>query len=110
MRGIRRRARHDRHAPGHHLDGRIDHVQPFIVRERGRLASSSAGDKKIYAGLNLPRRQIAQRSVIDGAILMKRSDQCSTTATKLHANKITRMGQCGNGWWNYTSRQTSLKS
>jgi hypothetical protein len=75
-----------------HLDGRIDHVQPFIVRERRRLAGGSARNEKIDAGLHLPRHQVAQGSVINRAILMKGSYERCTTATELHANKITRMG------------------
>ncbi len=95
--GVRCRARQDGYAPRHDLDSRVDHVQPFIVHESRRLARGSAGNQKIYAGLHLPRHQIAQGSIINRAILMKRSDQRGTTATELHGNKIARMGLRGNG-------------
>ena len=97
VRGVRSRTRHNRHTPRRYLDGGVDHVQPLVMAESRRLASGSAGDQKIYARLHLPCHQIAQSSVVNRAILMKRSDQRGTTATELHVNKITRMRFRGNG-------------
>ena len=77
--------------------------------ERGSFASGAAGDQKIDAGFHLPRHQVAQGSVVDRSILMKRSDERGTTATKLHEYKITRMG-CARKRGVYNSRHTSLKS
>ena len=91
VRRVGRRSGDDGHAPGRDFDGRVDYVQPLVVRERGRLAGGAAGNQKINAGLDLPRDQIAQGSVVDRTILMKRSYQCSATSTELHRNKITRM-------------------
>ncbi len=70
--------------PGRDFDGGIDDVQPFVVSEGRSLAGGAAGNKKIDAGLDLPRDQIAQGRVVDGTILMKRSYKCSATATELH--------------------------
>jgi hypothetical protein len=39
----------------------------------------------------LPRDQIAQGGVVDGAVLMKRGDQSGAASTKLHRDKIARM-------------------
>src|SRR6202034_2708792 len=110
VRRVRGSSRHDRHAPSRYLDGRVNYMKPFIVRESRCLAGSAAGNQKIYSGLHLPCHQIPQSSVINRTILMKRSYKCRTAATELHANKITLMGGHGNGWRNYNSRQTALKS
>jgi hypothetical protein len=91
VRRVRSRSGDDGDASGHNFDRGIDHVQPFVVGERGRLAGGAARNQKINARLDLPRNQIAQGCVVDRTILMKRSYQCGATATELHRNKITRM-------------------
>ena len=114
--GVGRGSGNDGESSGRDLDGRVDDVQPFVVVERGSLAGGAAGHKKIDAGLDLPRDQIAQSRVVDGTIRMKGSYECSATATELHRNKITRMGAegklpgCPDVVDSYSSRHTSLKS
>ncbi len=131
VRGVRRGSGDDGDASGGDFDGGVDHVEPFVVGERGRLAGGAAGNEKINAGLDLPRDQIAQGCVVDGAILMKRSYECGATATELHRNRIARVRVEGNSVGSsqtielrsmdsrgrlsphigsYSSRQTSLKS
>jgi hypothetical protein len=68
------------------------------VGESRRLARSAAGDEEINAALDLPGYQVAQGSVVNGAILMKWSDQRCTTAAKIHLIKIARIAFDGNGW------------
>ena len=94
VRGVGSRAGDDGHASGRDFDRGVDYAQPFVVSERGSLAGGAAGHEKIDARFDLPRDQIAQGRVVDGAILMKRSDECSATATELHRNRIARVGPC----------------
>ncbi len=89
---VRGGAGHNRHAPSRHFDRDIDDLQPFVVRKRGRLAGGAAGDQKIDARFHLPRDQVAQGSLVDGAVLLEWSDQCRTAATELHEIKITLIG------------------
>ena len=96
VRGVGGRAGHDGDASGDDFDGGVDDVQPFVVGERGSLAGGAAGNQEINAGLDLPRDQIAQGSVVDGAVLMKRSYERSATSTELHRNRITRVRVEGN--------------
>ena len=103
VRGVGRSSGDDGDAPGCDFDGGVDHVQPFIVSERGRLAGGAAGNEKINAGLDLPRDQIAQGCVVDRAILMKRSYERGATATELHRNRITRMRVEGNSTAQFTN-------
>src|ERR1700694_4096488 len=64
------------------------------MREGRRLTGRATGNQEINPRFHLPRHQVAQGSVIDGAILSKRSDQSRTTATELHEIKITLIGVC----------------
>ena len=89
--GVGRRSGHDGDASGDNFDGGVDHIKPLVVSECGRFAGGAAGYKKIDAGLDLPRDQIAQSNIVDGAILMKGSYQCGATATELHRNRIARV-------------------
>ena len=91
VRGVGRGSGDDGDASGYDFDGGVDDVQPFVVGERGRLAGGAAGNKKIDSRFDLPRDQIAQGCVVDGAILMKGSYEGGATATELHRNRITRM-------------------
>ena len=96
VRGVGGGAGDDGNASGCDFDGGVDHVEPFVVRESGSLAGGAAGNEEINAGFDLPCDQIAQGCVVDGAVLMKGSDEGGATATELHRNKITRMGSDGN--------------
>ncbi len=91
VRRVRGCAGNDGDASGGDFDGRVDDVQPFVVRESRSLAGGAAGDEEIDARFDLPRDQIAQGGVVDGAVLMKRSDQSGAASTKLHRDKIARM-------------------
>ena len=89
LRGVRGRAGHDGHASGGDFDGHVDHVQPFVVRERGRLAGGAARNQKVNSGFDLPCDQIAQSSFIHGAVGSKRRHEGSTTSSELHGIRIT---------------------
>ncbi len=89
------RAGDDRHASGGDFNGGVDYEEPFVVGESGSLAGGAAGYKKVDSRLELPRHQVAQGSVVDGAILTKGSYECSAAATELHRNRIARVGAEG---------------
>src|SRR5579872_3543242 len=92
VRGIGGCARHDRDASRGDFDGGVDDMQPFVVRESRSFAGGAAGNKEINAGFDLPGDEIAQGYVVDGAILMKGRYKSGATSTKLHRDKIARMG------------------
>jgi hypothetical protein len=79
------------HAAGCHFDGGVDDVEPLIARECWSLAGGAAGNEEVDAGVDLPRDQVAQSGVVDGAILMKGSDEGGAASTELHRDKIARM-------------------
>src|ERR1700720_144788 len=62
------------------------------MRQSRSFARSAAGNQKINSGLDLPCHQVAQGRFVDGAVLTERSYESGTASTKLHENKITRMG------------------
>src|ERR1700691_3404307 len=84
-------ARNNRHASRHDFDGDINNLQPLVVRQSGSFAGSAAGNQKINSGLDLPRHQVAQGGLVDGAVLTKGSYKCCTASSKLHETKISRM-------------------
>src|SRR5581483_4963933 len=88
----------DRHPPGGDFDGGVDYVQPLVPRESRGFTGGAAGDQEIDAAFNLPRDEIAQGRVVEGAVLMKGSDESGATAMQLHRDKIARIGKernCG---------------
>src|SRR5580692_4024316 len=89
-------AGHDGHAPRHDFDGDIDNPQPLVMRQGRGFAGGPAGNQKIDSGLDLPRHQVAQRRLVDGAVLTKGSYESCTASAKLHENKIARMGGLAN--------------
>src|SRR6266567_3773060 len=97
VRGVGSGAGDDGNASGGDLDRGVDHVQPFVVGEGWSLAGGATGYEKINTGFDLPGDQVAQGCVVNGTVLMKRSDECGATATELHRNKIARIGDEGNG-------------
>src|SRR5580700_4116038 len=62
------------------------------MRQSGSFASGAAGNQKIDSGLDLPCHQVAQGRLVDGAVLTKRGYKSGTASTKLHENKIARIG------------------
>ena len=78
---IRSGTGHNRYSPSRYFNRDIENLQPFIMRKRGRFAGGAAGDQKIDARFQLPRDQVAQGSLVDGAVLLEGSDQCRTAAT-----------------------------
>src|SRR5947208_5667428 len=88
--GIRGGAGNYGNASGREFDSDIDYIQPLVVCERRRFTRCAAGDEEVDSGFNLPGDQIAQGSVVNCGVLTKGSEEDSTTASAVPANKITR--------------------
>ena len=91
MRRVRGCAGDDGDASRDDFDGGVDNVQPFIMGQSRSLARGAARYKEVDARFYLPRDQIAQGGVVDGAVLMERSNQSGAASTELHRDKIARM-------------------
>ena len=58
----------DGDASGGDLDGDLDDLAPFVVREGGSFSGGSAGNQEVDSGFDLPGYERAQRFVIDRSI------------------------------------------
>ena len=98
--GVVRAARPDWNTASRSVNDEMNHVQPFILVQRGRFAGRAAGDQKVYACINLPVDERAQRRFINcvgSPVRLERRDNCGAASCCFHHRKVYT--EDGQGQW-----------